>query len=96
MTLALDLSENQQNQIRPLIGAQAANKKAAMLKRKENRGTKERPTSDEIFAMKSTQLDNQIAFKNEMKDILTKEQFEKFEKNEKKEKNEGDEERKNV
>jgi len=32
MTLILDLSEKQQNQIRPLIGAQAANKKAAMLK----------------------------------------------------------------
>ena len=89
MTLALDLSENQQNQIRPLIGAQAANKKAAMIKRKENRGTKERPTSDEIFAMKSTQLDNQIAFKNEMKDILTKEQFEKFEKMRKKRKMKG-------
>jgi protein CpxP len=80
MTLILDLSEKQQNQIRPLIGAQAANKKAAILKRKENRATEERRTSDEIFAIKSTKLDNQIAFKNEMKDILTKEQFEKFKK----------------
>ena len=89
ITLALDLSEKQQNQIRPLIVARAATKKAAMLKRKENRATKERPTSDEIFTMKSTQLDNQIAFKNEMKDILTKEQFEKFEKMKKKRKMKG-------
>ena len=80
MTLILDLSEKQQNQIRPLISAQAANNKAAILKRNENRATKERRTSNEIFAMKSTKLDNQIAFKNEMKDILTKEQFEKFKK----------------
>ena len=80
MTLILDLSEKQQNQIRPLISAQAANNKAAILKRNENRATKERRTSNEIFAMKSAKLDNQIAFKNEMKDILTKEQFEKFKK----------------
>jgi hypothetical protein len=80
MTLALDLSEKQQNQIKPLISAQATGKKEAMLKRKENRDAKKRPTSDEIYAMKSKQLDNQIAFKNKMKNILNKDQFEKFEK----------------
>jgi protein CpxP len=80
MTLALDLSEKQQSQIKPLINAQAASRKAAMESRKENRSKKQRPTGDEIYEMKSKQLDHKIAFKNKMKDILDKEQFEKFEK----------------
>lgn len=80
MTLKLDLTDKQQDQIKPIISAQAAARKAAMESRKENREAGKKPTSDEIFAMKSKQLDNQIAFKNKMKNILTKEQFEKFEK----------------
>ena len=36
ITLSLDLSEKQQNQIKPLISAQIASKKAEMQKRKEN------------------------------------------------------------
>lgn len=80
MTLALDLSEKQQNAIKPLINAQGAGKKAAMEKRKEMRKNKTKPTADEMFAMKNKQLDNQIAFKTKMKDILNKDQFEKFKK----------------
>jgi len=80
MILSLELSEKQQKQIEPLIQNQVANKRAAMLKRKENKATKKRPSSDEMYAMKSMQLDNQIAFRNSMKDILNKKQFEKFEK----------------
>tara|TARA_B110000046_G_scaffold185568_1_gene227761 strand:+ start:4885 stop:5352 length:468 start_codon:yes stop_codon:yes gene_type:complete len=80
MTLALDLSEKQQEQIKPLISAEIASKKVVMQKRKEKRTTKQRPTGDEIYEMKSKQLDHKIAFKNKMKDILDKEQFEKFEK----------------
>jgi protein CpxP len=80
MTLGLDLSKKQQSQIKPLIHAQVASKKAAMFQRKENRSKKQRPTGDEIYEMKSKQLDHKIAFKNKMKDILDKKQFEKFEK----------------
>jgi hypothetical protein len=80
MTLALDLSEKQQNQIAPLIKAKATERKAAMEKRKEMKKNGTKPTADEIYAMKNKQLDNKIAFKNKMKDILSKEQFEKFEK----------------
>lgn len=88
MTLGLDLSEKQQNQIKPLINAQAAARKVAMEIRKENRATNKKPSADEIYAMKSAQLDNQIAFKNKLRNILNKEQFEKFEqmKNNRKEK----------
>lgn len=80
MTLALDLNEKQQNQIKPLLIAQATQRKAAMEKMKKARETKQRPTDEEIFAMKNQQLDNQIAMKKAMKEILTKEQFEQFEK----------------
>lgn len=80
MTLALDLSEKQQNEILPLLKVQATQRKAAMEKRKEMRKNKTKPSADEMYAMKSKQLDNQIAFKEKMKDILDKEQFEKFEK----------------
>ena len=89
MTLSLDLSEKQQNQIKPLIHKQAENKKAEMLKRKEIRTAKKRPSPDEVYTMKSKLLDNQIAFKNKMKDILNKNQFEKFEEMKKEKKMKG-------
>jgi Spy/CpxP family protein refolding chaperone len=80
MTLTLDLSEKQQNQITPIMTAQAASKKTAMEKRREMRKNKTKPTADEIYEMKSKFLDNQIAFKNSMKEILSEKQFEKFQK----------------
>lgn len=80
MTLALDLSEKQQNQITPLLKAQAAARKEAMTKRKAMKESDAKPTADEIYEMQSKRLDNQIAFKSNLKDILNKEQFEKFEK----------------
>jgi protein CpxP len=88
MTLGLDLTDKQQSQIKPLITAQAAARKAAMVSRKENRTADKKPSADEIYAMRSAQLDNQIAFKNKLRNILNKEQFEKFEqmKNNRKEK----------
>ena len=60
-----------------------------MLKRKELRTAKKRPSSDEVYTMKSKLLDNQIAFKNKMKDILNKNQFEKFEEMKKEKKMKG-------
>ena len=88
MNLGLDLSEKQQNQIKPLIHAQAVARKVAMESRKENRATNKKPSADQVYAMKSAQLDNQITFKNKLRNILNKEQFEKFEqmKNNRKEK----------
>ena len=86
MTLALDLSDKQQNQIKPILMAQITAKKAAMEKRKEARKNKQKPTADEIYAMKSKQLDNRIMIKNKMQNILNKEQFEKFQKMQKRRK----------
>ena len=80
MTLKLDLTEKQQREIKPLIAAKVKGRKAAMEKRKEFKKAGKKPTSDELYAVKSKMLDNQIAAKNKMKNILNKEQFEKFEK----------------
>ncbi|ARV07345.1 hypothetical protein BTO04_11885 [Polaribacter sp. SA4-10] len=80
MTLKLDLTAKQQNQIKPILSTQMAEKKAERDARMANREERKRPTSDEVYAMKSKQLDNKIKMKAEMKEILNKEQFEKFDK----------------
>lgn len=80
MTLALDLNEKQQNQIKPLLMTQTAKRKTAMEKMKKARENKQKPSKEELFTMRSQQLDHQIAMKKAMKEILTKEQFEEFEK----------------
>jgi protein CpxP len=64
MALALDLSDEQKKQVQPLLLAATINKKNFMGKRKEARKDKKRPTSNEIYAMKSQLLDNQIAMKS--------------------------------
>ncbi len=82
MTLALDLTEAQQKQIQALNLENANMRKAAMEKRKavkEDDGAK-KPSSEERYAMKNKQLDNMIAHKAEIKEILSQEQYEKWEK----------------
>jgi hypothetical protein len=80
MTLALDLSDKQQQQVTPLLRAAIAFRQAAMKKRKEARKQKKRPSSDEIYAIKSQVLDNKISMKRNMKNILNATQFETFKK----------------
>ena len=80
MTLVLDLSDRQQQQVTPLLRAAIAFRQAAMKKRKEARKQKKRPSSDEIYAIKSQLLDNKISMKRSMKNILNKTQFETFKK----------------
>ena len=84
MTLAFNLSDEQQKRVQPLLLAAMTNKKALMEKKKEARKEKKRPTSDEIYAMKSQLLDNQIAMKRSMKSILDPTQFQRFEQMQKK------------
>jgi protein CpxP len=80
MTLALDLSEKQQLQIRPLLLAKIIEKKAFNTKRKEAKEGKKRPTLDAVCAMKIERLEQQIAMKKSMKEILNTAQFEKMHK----------------
>ena len=78
MTLSLDLSDKQKQQVTPLLRAAIAFRQAAMEKRKKEK--KKRLTSDEVYVIKSQLLDNQIALKRGMKDILNTTQFEAFKK----------------
>lgn len=80
MTLVLDLSDKQQEQIKPIIMSKIKNKNDFTEKRKAAKVNKQKPTSDEIFAIKNKQLDNQIMMKNSIKNILNEKQFDKFEK----------------
>ena len=80
MTLVLDLSDKQQQQITPLLKTAIAFRQAAMEKRKEARKQKRRPSSDEIYAIKSQVLDNKISMKRSMKGILNETQFKTFKK----------------
>lgn len=78
MTLALDLNDEQQKKMEKLL---LENSKERLLKREHYKALKQdgkKLTSEERFAMKSKRLDNKIAMKSAMKEILTKEQFEKF------------------
>lgn len=82
MTLTLDLSEAQQKQLQK-INLQHANKRMERMKEmkaKEESGERSKPTSEERYTMQAARLDQQIAHKAELKQVLSKEQFEKWEK----------------
>lgn len=76
MTLELDLDATQQKEIGKMIAEQGAKREAFMKNRKEKT---EKPTSDQIFEMKSKMLDEQIAMNSKMKKILSADQFKKWE-----------------
>ena len=76
MTLHLDLTEKQQKQVEVLLVKQEEKRDALKAQRKEGN----EPTKEELYDLKSKMLDEQITFKNEMKTILTEDQYAKFEK----------------
>lgn len=80
LTLKLDLTEAQQNQIKPLIAKQVAKRQEMRVKRKAMKESDKKPTAEERYEMKNKMLDKQIAFKAEMKRILNEQQYERFEK----------------
>ncbi len=82
MTLSLDLTESQQSQIQALNLENAKMRKAKMeaFKAKKVGEEKQRPTSEEIYAIQNARLDHQITQRNRMKEILSNEQFAKWEK----------------
>ena len=76
MTLHLDLNDKQQRAVKKLILSQAEMRQELMDQNKED----EKLSRDEMFEIKSKLLDEKIKAKNEMKSILTEEQFQKWEK----------------
>ncbi|AWG20075.1 hypothetical protein FFWV33_00340 [Flavobacterium faecale] len=77
MTLGLDLNASQQKEMSKIMGEQMAKREAFM---KDHKSKTEKPSSDQMFAMKSKMLDEQIAMKARVKKILSPEQFSKWEK----------------
>ncbi|MBD3662091.1 MAG: hypothetical protein HUJ11_08040 [Arenibacter algicola] len=82
MTLALDLSDAQQNEIQSINLENAVKRSEKMdeMKARKESGEAKKLTSEERYAMKTAMLDHQIAQKEKMKKILNKEQYEKWEK----------------
>ena len=80
MTLHLELTENQQQQILEINKRNAIQRKQKIEERKELREKGEKPSSEELFKIKSTRLDKQIAHQSEMKTILNEKQFETWKK----------------
>lgn len=80
MTLALDLSESQQREIQKINLENATDRKAKMAewKAKKESGEMTKPATEEQYAKKIALLDRQIAHKEKMKQLLSKEQYEKW------------------
>jgi lipopolysaccharide export LptBFGC system permease protein LptF len=89
MTLSLDLTASQQNELKPLVAKKISDRKAHYKKMKATQKKRKKLSADERFAKVNERLDNQIAMKRKMKKILNKEQFEKFEKTNKNRKKKG-------
>lgn len=79
MTLDLDLNDKQQKDLKKLLVEQNKKREEARAKHQEIKDSDKKPTNDELFAMKSKMLDEKIAFKSEMKKILSDKQMEKWE-----------------
>ncbi|MDG5489947.1 hypothetical protein [Psychroserpens sp. SPM9] len=81
LTLALDLSEKQQAQVKEVLLEQATARKEKMEERQKEKEKEDakKPSKEERVKMMNARLDDQIAMKKKMKSILTAEQFEKWE-----------------
>lgn len=79
MTLALNLNDKQQKDVKALLLDRSKKAEATMAQHKAAKASGKKLTADERFAMRSRMLDEKIAMKAEMKKILTAEQFSKWE-----------------
>ena len=82
MTLALDLTEKQQTEVKAILLEQATSRKKKMeaFKEMKEKDDAKKPSKEERLKMMNEKLDHQIAMKKKMKAILNAEQFEKWEK----------------
>jgi len=76
MTLALDLSDGQAQQVQQLLLQQAQQRQAAKQARKNYKEEGKLPTKEERIAFKNKALDAQITHQRAMKNILNADQFE--------------------
>lgn len=79
MTLALDLNQKQQKDMKQLLIENGKQRAEYRRQHMAERHSGKNLTADERFAMKSKKLDDRIAMRAEMKKILSDEQFSKLE-----------------
>ena len=82
MTLDLNLSESQKKDIYDINLKAAQEKKAKFAEReaRKNDENREKPSKDEIYQNMNDRLDQQIAHKQSMRQILDDDQFKRWEK----------------
>lgn len=78
MTLALDLTQEQQNKVEKINIKNAKLRKTGMEKRMALKDVDKKLTPEDKLKMSNERLDHQIATKREMKKILTKAQYDKY------------------
>lgn len=78
MTLSLDLSDKQQQKMKPLVAEIVAKKDEMEAAKKANNGKRPQLSSDELYAKMNEKLDYQIAFQKKVKNILDEDQFEQY------------------
>lgn len=80
MTLALDLTEEQQEKVQKINLENAKQRKATMEAHKSMKesGAFEKLTDEQKMELKNARLDKQIAMKKKMKEVLNEEQYKKW------------------
>lgn len=80
LTLDLSLNSTQQKEMGKIIAEMEAKKEAFQKERLAKKEAGKKATNDELFAMRTKHLDEQIATKERVRKILDAEQFKKWEK----------------
>jgi hypothetical protein len=80
LALDLDLSQDQQTKVKELQLQRVTEHRAIMQERKLKRAEKDSLSPDARFNRINNRLDRQLAYKSEMKEILTEEQYAKWDK----------------
>lgn len=81
MTLDLELTDSQQNQVLALNKKYAELRKVNQAKMQADKTAGKQLTSEEKFKLQNERLDHQIAYMNDLKKILNKDQFEQWQEN---------------
>lgn len=89
MTKDLNLTEDQQSKIKPLLEAQIADRKAMNENRKANKDSGQKPSKEERKQLRKDRMEKETAFNAEMANILDEEQLAIFEANAKEKKEKG-------
>lgn len=75
LSLLLDLSPKQTQQVKEIQLERAIQRKSMKEAHKKGKVNGEKPSTEEAFKLKSSHLDDLIAFQGKMKNILNEEQY---------------------